>query len=330
MARSDTPTRESNRVWAGRSLAAEAHLRVGRDSAISMVVTDSPQPPSARLDPQLVAELPSLPEFKSVLTSIHELVDFFSAAAADPFSVGAPSEFHARNIGGPPVAMSKLLLFNRLLYVRTAELMPAAIRALNESSLVMFAQATRGVLETAAVATYHAKQLEIEDGATALPTGYDDRIRAAVLSSRFNWRRLLVEDPNARLALIDAYNVDPDGQVPPDAAKNIVTMVEKLARRIGEVVPKGRGVVRFDYALLSDMCHPSVGSNLIYVAETTPRIRAERVPQGVTTTGVATFLLPCLEYSAQELRSVLAELERLAERLATMPATTASPEDAGT
>ena len=47
-----------------------------------------------------------------------------------------------------------------------------------------------------------------------------------------------------------------------------------LLRRCGPILPlsnstttpKARGIVRFNYALLSDICHPSAGSNLIFMS----------------------------------------------------------------
>ncbi len=277
-----------------------------------------------RLDGQLVADLPAGAEFERVVSTVHDMTDFFLTAAADSFSVPSPTELAARGVGEAAAARSKLLFFNRLLYLRAAELLPDAVRAVNESRLVSFALATRGLLETAAVAGYHTQCLATEEGAAALPSDYGDRLRSAVLAGRFDWRRFLA-DPAARLVLIEAYDADPNDQQPPDSAKSIMTMVDKLGRRLGETIPKARGTIQFDYALLSDICHPSAGSNLVFLAESEPRMRAELMPQRVTLLGVATMLLPCLAYSAQALRDLLAELEELDQRLTRMPTAAVAP-----
>jgi hypothetical protein len=277
-------------------------------------------PPEAalvRLDSHLVGDLPHAPEFMSVVSTIHEMADFYMTAAADPFSVAPPDVLRAHGASPFLIARSSLLYFNRLLYLRAAELLPDAVRALNDSRIVSFALATRGLLETAAVANFHAERLVLEEGATTLPGDYTDRLRAAVFAGRFDWRRLLTDPTNVQ-PLIDAYDADPGAQEPADAATNIVTIVDRLARRLRETISRARGTVRFHYSMLSDICHPSAGSNLVYFAGADPRLRAELVPQRVTVLGVATMLLPCLAYSASVLQNVLAELEDLDARLAGM------------
>ena len=95
-------------------------------------------------------------------------------------------------------------------------------------------------------------------------------------------------------------------------------MVDELGLRLGKTIPKARGRIQFDYAMLSDMCHPSAGGNLLYLAQSEPWMRAELLPQPVTLAGVATLLLPCLAYSAEALDNLIADLERLHDRLARM------------
>lgn len=280
-----------------------------------------------RLDEQLVNDLPSEEAFRSVVSTIHNAADFLVATASPEPS--APPQA-AGGTAGATTERTKLRFFRRLLVLRGAELLRDSVGAMNESRLVSFALAARALLETAAVAVYHAERLGIDDGATSLPGDYNDRLRAAVLAGKFDWRKFLA-DPASRLALIDAYDADFKKQQPPDAAKSVVVMVDELGVRLGKVVPKGRGRVHFDYALLSDMCHPSAGSNLIYLAEADPSLRAELLPQRVTLLGIATVLLPCVAYSAHTLVDVLGELDGLADRLGT-PALASppdSPADAG-
>ena len=283
----------------------------------------------ARLDEQLVAELTKRPDFENVVSTINDMGDFFLSSALAEFSVPSPAELHARGADGHAVARAKLMYFHRLLILRAAELLPNALRSMNESRLVSFALAARGVLETAAVGAYHARRLAIDDSATTLPDDYWQRLRAAVLAGRFDWLRFF-KDHAERLSMIYAYDNDPSKQLPPDLAANILTMLDVLGKRLRASVAKARGIVLHDYALLSDLSHPSAGSNLVFLAEAGPRMRAELVPQRVTCLGIAELLLPCVAYSANALVEVLAELEALDERIGKMaPAAAPAPSKEG-
>jgi len=72
---------------------------------------------------------------------------------------------------------ARLRFFHRLLALRSATLLPETIGALNDSRLVAFALALRGLLETAAVAAYHASKLVILAEATTVPAGFDEALR---------------------------------------------------------------------------------------------------------------------------------------------------------
>jgi hypothetical protein len=105
-------------------------------------------------------------------------------------------------------------------------------------------------------------------------------------------------------------------------------MLDVLGTRLRGDVERARGIVLHDYALLSDLSHPSAGSNLVFLAEAEPCLRAELMPQRVTLLAIAELLLPCLAYSASSLVEILAELEGLDERLGKMRATSPpSPPD---
>jgi len=293
------------------------------------MVEPTPGPAPRRLDAQLVSDLrANRPDFENVVRSIHDLTDFLLRSATPDFGVPSPTALHAHGAYSAAVARAKLMYFHRVLVLRAAELVPEAIRAINESRLVSFELSARGVLETAAAGAFHARRLALDDSATALPDDYWQRLHAAVLSGRFNWLRLFT-DHATRLAMIEAYDADPKKQLPPNPATNILSMLDVLGKRLRAQVDKARGIVLHDYALLSDLSHPSAGSNLVFLAESEPRMRAELVPRRRTVLGLAEMLLPCVAYSASALVEVLAELEQLDERLARMPAPAPPAEGTG-
>lgn len=283
-----------------------------------------------RLDEQLVADLTKVrPDFGNVVRILHESSDLLLKSATAGFDLLSPDELRARGASEVAVTMTKLQFLHRLLVLRGTELVQEAVRCMNESRLVAFALAARGMLETAAFAAYHIHHLAIADGSTALPEGYDDRVRAAVFGSRFNWLKHL-SDHAARLALIDGYDADPDKQEPAVRAVNVLTALDALGRRLKPLDAKARGLVRRDYALLSDMCHPSAGSQLIFFAGPEPQLRAELTPWRPTLLGIAEQLLPTVALSAQALVDILSDLEELDGRLRKMrPAAPPAKEGSG-
>lgn len=325
---------ERSEIWMGRRAADHdsARLLPGGACAISRLVNDPARigRAPARLDEQLVADLSKRPDFENVVRTIHEMGDFLLRSATAEFSVLSPTELHARGADGVVLAMTKLQFFHRLLVLRATELIQDAVRSINESHLVSFALATRALLETTAFAAYHFHRLAVPEDATALPEGYEERLRAAVFAGRFDWLKHFT-DHAARLALIDAYDEDPRKQDPEVKAVNPMTALDALGERLKPQAAKARGIVHRDYALLSDMCHPSAGSQMIFFAGAEPSLRADLAPQRSILLGIAEQLLPSLALWAQTLVDVLADLEDLDERLRKMRAAASpvSPEEGG-
>lgn len=290
----------------------------GENACGNLTVSDGPVNgvgAGARISDALVAELVSKrADLRAVVDEIHQLSDFFAQQSGASFAVPAPTELGRRGARPGQVSGARLRLFHRLLALRTASLLPEAIGALNDSRLVAFALGLRGLLETAAVAAHHAPRLLVPPDATAVPAGFDEALRAAIMSGRFDWLRFM-RDHASRLEMIDAYDADPSKQLPPDPAANILTMLEHLARRLRNIHEKGRGMVLLDYALLSDLCHPSVGSNFVFVTGVEPELRAGLTPRRETLLGFAEMLLPCVGYSPSIVVAVMAELEDSVERL---------------
>ncbi len=285
-------------------------------------MSDSPRTSrtSVRVDAQMQTDLSKRPDFANVFSTIHDLGDRFSSWARSDVSVVSPTVLREKGASAASVARAKVMFFHRLLVLRTAALVEDAVRSLNESRLVSFALATRGLLETAAFAAYHCGKLGMTAEAVTLPEDYEERLRAAVFASRFDWLRFFT-DHVARIALVDAYDADPRKQEPEVKAVNPITALDALGARLKPQVEKARGIVHRDYALLSDICHPSAGSQLLFFAGSEPRMKADLVPPRLTVVGIAEQLLPCLAYSMSVVMEVLADLEEIDERLGKLPAT---------
>lgn len=309
-------------IWPGSSVAGPRDTEVanacGTLRTWDECVTSNEG--GARLAEPLVSELVSKrADLKAVVGEIHRLADYFAQEARASVSIPTPTELGKRCAPPARISAARLQLFHRLLALRTAALLPEAIIALNDSRMVTFALALRGVLETAAVAAYHAPRLEVPAEATTVPVDLDTAVRAAIVSGRFDWLRFMT-DHASRLQMIDAYAADPNKQVPPDQATSILTMLEHLSRRVQKAHEKGRGMVLLDYALLSDLCHPSVGSNFVFLTQVEPEMRAELTPRHETRLGFAEMLLPCVGYSPSVVVDVIAELEESIERLVKLSA----------
>ena len=264
-----------------------------------------------------------------VITHVHEYCDFFAKTASTPFDVPAPSTLREHGTHPARASMSRLQFLHRILILRAASLLAAATRSLNDSRLLEFAFAGRGLLETAAAAAYHSPLLAISADTIALPDDYDARLRAAVMGSRFDWREFS-KDPATRSTFIERYDGAEDLQTlwPETAAVNVLTMLEALARWLQATgMEQARGVVFFNYSLLSDICHPALGSYILYLGEIEPRLRADLTPTRDTVLGLAAELLPCVAYSALSIIGILAELEIVEEQLERLanPAPPSSP-----
>ncbi len=77
--------------------------------------------------------------------------------------------------------------------------------------------------------------------------------------------------------------------------------------------------------MLSDICHPSAGGQMIFFAGPEPHLRASLVPHRVTILMIVEQFLPCVAYSASVLVEVLAEIEQLDEQLGKMQPAAAHP-----
>jgi len=270
-----------------------------------------------KLDRSLIEEMLSKrPNLRDFFEALQGHIEAFASIADEPFKVSAPSTLLSAGGTTADAIRAQLLFFHRILALRTAALLREAVVGLNESRLLAYALAVRGVLETAAVAAYHAPHLVVPAGGKIQTAEYGAHLREAAIGSRFNWLEMFT-DHDARMALIDKYDAEKDWKNlwPEVAAANILTMLEALARRLKPTMPKARGIVFHDYSLLSDICHPSAGGILPFLQSTQPEMSAGLVPPRETVFAMAEMTLPCLGYSAGVIGGVLGEIEGMAERL---------------
>lgn len=270
-----------------------------------------------RISDDLVAELlGKRPDLQNFIDALQDHFKFFSELANSEFGVSAPTDLMAQGADHALVYRAQLQFFHRILTLRTAALLPEVVLALNDSRLLTFALAARGILETAAVAAYHAPRLVLPADEKQVPADYSARLRAAVMGSRFDWLTLFT-DHAARQALIGEYDRAKDWSklYPADAATNILTMLEALARRLNGSIDRARGLVFHDYSLLSDMSHPAAGSYMLFLSGVEPQMRADLLPPRTTVLALAELVLPCVGYSISTIVEVLAELEGMDQRL---------------
>ncbi|MHC4176834.1 MAG: hypothetical protein ACYSWU_04975 [Planctomycetota bacterium] len=174
--------------------------------------------------------------------------------------------------GGNLVHMfrSELVLFHLLQGRRLAEHLADIVQSFIDRRLLATTLALRAVLEvTAAVVYYVSKMTE------TLPDGgltdedcqrFGDLLDKALGGGRFDWSRW-ASGAEDRQKLREAYGAwarrKADEPKPELQQTNVMTMVQHLAKHMGSREEQHRGLVETSYALLSDMCHPSVGATFL-------------------------------------------------------------------
>lgn len=254
---------------------------------------------------------------KQVVELVHKQTDTLQDSARAAFGVPAPTALAADGVRDASSYRSQLKFFGRVLTLRAAALLADLVTALNDSRLLTFAMAARGLLETSAAAAYHGGRVMLATDATIVPADYGQRLRAAVMGSRFDWMKMFTD--RSRQAIIDDYDaaLRVGDVVPAEVATNILTMLESLADRLKPAAEKARGTVLCDYSLLSDLTHPAAGSYMLFLAGAEPEMKANLQPDPSAVIALAGLLLPSVGYSAESILEVLGELEQTDELLKT-------------
>jgi len=170
------------------------------------------------------------------------------------------------------VFQSQLLLFHVLQSRRIAEHLADLICEFNQRRLLACSLTLRAVLEVIAAINYYVAEVE-----KTLPNGplsadvCEEFIRLLDMmnrGSRFDWSRWALEGEE-RQCLQKGYESwfqsgrKTKAPTPEFEQINVMTMIDRLARAVGNRPEIGQGRIHLWYAKLSDMCHPALGATII-------------------------------------------------------------------
>lgn len=150
---------------------------------------------------------------------------------------------------------------------RLAILYCDAIESINRRRLHLAALALRAIVELAGAIIYYERRvlklLGSGIGSQEQRDRLEDLFRFALEGSRFRWNQFSVEE---FLGLLGEYAraSDHEHEPKPDRLqKSSAAFVAEVERQAAVRWPQRKGSVRLVYALLSDMCHPSLGGNVL-------------------------------------------------------------------
>lgn len=165
---------------------------------------------------------------------------------------------------------AELLRFNILQGRRIAEHLTDLVCEFNRRRLLACTLALPAVLEVAGAISYYVAKIEqlLPDGdlSDEVCDEFVKLLDTAVRGSRFDWGRWAADGPEWQ-SLRDAYHAwRRDKKKAPEPKPeleqvNVMTMVEHLAKGMEGRPECGNGHIEMSYALLSDICHPSVGAS---------------------------------------------------------------------
>lgn len=145
-----------------------------------------------------------------------------------------------------------------------------AVEAISRRRLLLASLALRAYLELTGALTHFEQRLTrrlVEGVSTQEQMDEVNKLlRVGLLGGRFDWEPFL-RGGSAMDQLIDHYAKAKDHEHEPSQAvvqKSSGTFVAELEKQIGKHWPAHKGKVRALYAILSDMCHPSVGGDLLF------------------------------------------------------------------
>ena len=143
-----------------------------------------------------------------------------------------------------------------------------AIDSINRMRLHLAALALRALLEVQGALIYYERRILkcMADGYKS-PADRDELSRlisAALYGSRFRWNQF-TENKEEFLNLLREYakaTDQKDEPVPDVLQKSSAAFVAEVEKQAAKKWPQRKGSIRLVYALLSDMCHPSLGANI--------------------------------------------------------------------
>lgn len=223
-----------------------------------------------KLDPGVRSILKGGPDDASVDLFEYQVGELLSAFGS------APAQLPERSRLAPKVGrdaahfVRDLMITQQMIGRRLCDLSLDLRTALNDRRILAAILVGRSLLESAALAVYSAERLGVltkqaPKGSYVERTAFIHRINTG---GRFPWSRLKSPTLLGEYAKAKTLAEEPK---PPEAvtAFNVLTMIQRLDSAVANKMPsvggkRGLGVVRATYAIMSDFCHPAVGSSMIY------------------------------------------------------------------
>lgn len=151
---------------------------------------------------------------------------------------------------------------------RISEHLTDLIPLLNTRRLYGAALTTRALIEVTATVVYYQTEVTrmLVEGIKT-QTQMDELgvlLEKSVRGSRFDWARWLASDATRR-ELTKAF-ADKEKITVEIEQVNVLTMIKRLGKHFTEERSENDGLIDLAYGLLSDICHPSAGANLLQLA----------------------------------------------------------------
>ena len=153
---------------------------------------------------------------------------------------------------------------------RVATLLNDTVDLVNRRRLLASMLTLRAALELAASVVYFERRI-VERLTKGISTQAEldallEEVRRALQGGRFDWGRWWKGGADVA-ALVQEYRDAKKGAVPTAeiVQTNVVTMIDHLERAATDLDPAAKGRVTMLYGLLSDMCHPAAGGDMLFI-----------------------------------------------------------------
>ncbi len=196
---------------------------------------------------------------RKALANLDQVTETFAASfEGEPSEVAGCSVLSAGESDIASHVANHVGLTQWLLGRRMCDQLVDFVSALQTHRVFAAALLGRAVIETSAACIYWEERLKVPLGQSARDLLDDLHLMSA--GGRFDW--IAMREGTPAREVLKLYGKGKDPEVPQERrAPNVVTMLDKLDRRLA---PDGEaGVVRAVYSMLSDFCHPAVGTALV-------------------------------------------------------------------
>lgn len=179
------------------------------------------------------------------------------------------------------VFISRIMSFSTVGVINLGEILSSIILSLNNRLLIQSALSIRSLLEMTASFVYFENRAiaPLRAKAEHTPAEYRsilDFMIGATSNGRFDWNRWTSGKEDA-LVLMEDFAFELSNALPAHKQTNVMTMINALEKRITQRWPHMAGRTQLHYALLSDLCHPSVG-RFVLTVENDHNVQGYSVP----------------------------------------------------